>query len=222
MNRPVVIFADADAWRIGLAPAKGKPGSGAEWPVIDVPVPDGASVDVRAAVLADAVRAAGLARSPVVLALRSHDCLCAPVDTRDLPNRQRGQAMLYRLEERLPVAAEELAADFADAGGESALGVGVEHRRLAPLVAAVQSAGLRVAAVSPAAMLAAQHSADAMRPGDQAAKADAELLLMSDAPGSADLFVLAGGMPVAWYALAEDPDDILLHVRVASLKHPSP
>jgi type II secretory pathway component PulL len=223
VTRAVVIFADADAWRIGLAAGKGASAAAVEASVIDAPFPDGASAEQRAAILADAVRAARLARSPVVLALRSHDCLCAPVDTRDLPSRQRGQAMLYRLEEQLPLAAEEVAADFVDGGRGSALGVATEHRRLAPLALAVESAGLRVAAVCPAAMLAAQHWVDHGGPRhDREADAGTELLLLGGAPGSAELFVLAGGAPVAWYTLPDDAGDILLHARVVALKHAAP
>ena len=67
--------------------------------------------------------------------------------------------MLYRLEEHLPVAAEEVVADFvppADREAPSQLGVAIERRLLDPIVAAVEAAGLRVGAICPAALLVLQ------------------------------------------------------------------
>jgi type II secretory pathway component PulL len=139
-----------------------------------------------------------------VLALPTSMCLCAPIGVADLPQRQRRQAMLYRLEEKLPVAAEDVAADFVESG-DLALGIAVERRTLRPLAAAAEAAGLRVRAVCPASLLAVQQRADTDG-----------LVLWRVGRGRAELFSLGGGVPVAWYALADDPDDVALHVRMAT------
>ena len=58
------------------------------------------------------LKAASYDGESVLLAIPSAWCLCDPVATTGLPARNRRQAMAYRLEEKLPVAAEEVVADF--------------------------------------------------------------------------------------------------------------
>src|SRR5947208_16541755 len=62
--------------------------------------------------LAEEFRRLGYTGQPVMLALASADCLAATIDVAGLPRSDR-KAMLYRLEEKLPVAAESVVADFA-------------------------------------------------------------------------------------------------------------
>src|SRR4051794_15637036 len=188
----LVIFAEPDGWRLGVR-ARGGASS-----VVAVPVPRDATPDARAAALAAAMTDVGVAeaaRDRAVLALDSGSCLCAPVATAGLPARQRGQALLYRLEEKLPVSAEEVSADFAPAAQDAAtvLGVAVERRVLDPLVAAVGAAGARVAAVCPASLLALQQviAQDGWPAGQPA-----QIVVWPAGPGGLELFVLAGDMPL--------------------------
>lgn len=97
----------------------------------------------------------GQARS-LVLALDTNLCLCGSLVVDDLPRRDRRQAMLYRLEESLPLAAEEISAGFTP-GGRKVVGVAVRAAWLEPLVRSLQEAGLTIAAISPAALMAFQH-----------------------------------------------------------------
>jgi len=110
----------------------------AEWRVVDgdeaddiaptvAALPADASPEDAAAAVVTALREAIPAGATVTLALPSHWCLCARVDVADLPRSSRRQAMLYRLEEQLPLAAEEFVADFV-AGGANEQSLGVAAR----------------------------------------------------------------------------------------------
>src|SRR5947208_10731970 len=79
--------------------------------------------------LAEEFRRLGYTGQPVMLALASADCLAATIDVAGLPRSDR-KAMLYRLEEKLPVAAESVVADFAVADSH-ALGVCVRKEPVA-------------------------------------------------------------------------------------------
>lgn len=197
-----VIFAEEGAWRIGVLARGGSV----------------SMIDAPAGSLAEALATAGGSRE-VVLALTSRDCLCAPISTVDLPaGRQRGGAMRYRLEEKLPVAAEDVVADFISAG-ERALGVCVERRALQPRVSTIEAAGVRVIAVCPASVLALQQFT-AANPASTAL----QMILWATGAHTAELFVLADGRLVAWYVLPDAPADVALHVRMAMLTseaHPS-
>src|SRR5687768_2364763 len=145
-KRNFVIFAESAGWRVATPAARG---ASDPIEIMNVSSPANASFEERGAALAEALNAAGyFGGGSAVLALRSGDCLCASIRTHDLPARHRGQAMIYRFEEKLPVSAEEIVADFVP-GDASSLAIGVEKRLLQPLVAAVEAAGLRVRAICP-------------------------------------------------------------------------
>jgi hypothetical protein len=205
MRRSIAIFAAADAFRIATIDRTG------EGTVVEVPVAADASPDARAAALADALKAGGFAGANAVLLLPSTRCLCATIPTDGLPARQRGQAMLYRFEERLPVAAEDIAADFI-VGRGSALAVGVERPFVEPLVAAMCEVRVRLLAVCPASLLALQATIESR--GIDAA--DHQWICCPGAPGALELIRLVGGQPAAWYVTSEDASDVALHVRGAA------
>ena len=104
MNRPLYIFST-------------RPGGD----TITFPVPL-----EQPAEAADKVReslvAAGCAGRDVILAIASGSCLCAAVGVHDLPGKDRLRALLYRLEEKVPVSAEDVVADFVSTS-DGALGV---------------------------------------------------------------------------------------------------
>src|SRR4051794_32333241 len=62
------------------------------------------------------LRTSGWRDESVLLALPSNWCLAAQIDAAGLPRGDRS-AMLFRLEEKLPLAAEQVVADFAPAAG---------------------------------------------------------------------------------------------------------
>lgn len=126
----------------------------------------------------------------VLLALPSEWCLPATIAVADLPAARDRAALLYRLEEQLPLAAEQFTADFVRSG-ESAMAVAVAGERVEPLVEALEHAGILVQSIAPLAMLATQQVAADL------AKPTATVLWEED---GAKLSVIAvrQGAPVAW------------------------
>src|SRR5258708_5767894 len=85
--------------------------------------------------VAEELRHAGYVGNPTLPEWGPGECLAASIETADLPRGDR-KAMLYRLEEKVPLAAEHVVADFAtspSAGGR-ALGVCVREDAIAPLL----------------------------------------------------------------------------------------
>src|SRR5689334_9560822 len=93
-----ILFPGRSAWRIARCGADGFVWSSAV-------VEENTAPETVAASVAVALREQGHAGGPVVLALASDDCLSVRVATTGLPRGDR-RAMIYRLEEQLPVAAE--------------------------------------------------------------------------------------------------------------------
>jgi hypothetical protein len=147
----------------------------------------------RVALLREWAESHGVVLGPVVLALASNDCLSATVSLDDLERGRRQLTLGYRLEEHLPVAAEQVVASYCEQGG-AALGVCAEIEELAPTIDAFEDDGLAVHHIVPAAMLVAADLLEAngtvdfvaiQRPGDT----------------SLDVIELSGGRPVRWYWL---------------------
>jgi type II secretory pathway component PulL len=139
----------------------------------------------------------------VVLALPSPWCLSATIDTIGLSLRDR-RAGIFRLEEKLPVAAEDVVADIVPSvGRRSALGVCVRMDRLRDVVSLVESAGAAVHSIAPAALLAAQGSDDGV-------------LVIESADASADVVAIEHDRPVAWGWSGSNPDEIRLQVELAA------
>ncbi len=188
---PLILFpvdpVAAEPWRLGRA-------------VDGEPRVDRLVVSADATPVAVAAAVAAVGRGPVTLALPSSLCLSATVDASGLPRQGRRSGLLYRLELSLPLAAEDVAADFLQHPRESsALGVAVAVDRVRPWVAALEGAGLTVAAVCPAALLAI----DTLRPADG---------LVAWGHGSAvDLFAVAGGQVTRWFTLPAEADDVRLY-----------
>src|SRR5687768_588322 len=141
--KPFVIFISP----LGLGHAFRVAGAAGTRPV-DVPAPPAATPDGFADAAAGALATLGYAGGGVLLAVPSAWCLCANVTSGDLPARGNRATLVYRLEEKLPVSAEDVVADFIPAAdGATAFGVCVEKKVLAPLVESLESRGVAVEAI---------------------------------------------------------------------------
>ncbi len=191
MNTTCVIFHDHQGWRVGTT-EEGE----VKLTVLEVPV--GAGPETAA------VAVTGLfpGRIRAVIALASDACLAADVSVESLPRRDRQDAMLYRLEEQLPVAAEDVVADFIRRP-DGALGVCCERAPLVEVVRAFEQAGVAIVAVVPAALLALETC--------QNTTICDTFVWQSN--GSVDVFLLEGGRPRQWYSVPADPQDIQLVLR---------
>jgi type II secretory pathway component PulL len=150
----------------------------------------------------------------VCLGLPSELVFSAQVETADLPRKNRATALLYRLEEQLPLEAERLTADFFPPAGGRTLGVAVETRRLEPLLERLAEAGVEVANLCPTALLAAWqvlHQRQTEPPGHY---------LLLAGPDGWDLCRLADCQPAAWYATAREPDELVRSLNADLLAAP--
>lgn len=181
------------------------------------------AAEVSASALA-ALRAAGYAGQAVVLGIPSGACLCAPIFSHDLPAKERRRAMLYRLEEKVPLSAEEVVADFVPTS-EGSLGVCVARAALVPLVESLEGRGVPVAAVCPTLLLALQHRMSAaaagagrVRDGEAGgAAADPFDAVVCGRDGQTELILLDHGVPRGWSVLSDDPKELLLHLKLEAL-----
>ncbi len=227
----VIFVGDAD-WYLGIAGEQDSAPS-----LIDSP--DDATVKQRAEALSQVLLTQDYIGQSVVLAIPSDWCLSATIKVNDLPRRNRGSAMTYRLEERLPIATEQFVADFilADSGqgdrqgknpgddsdgdsvgspgrrGGEALGVCVMLDKVGPVIQALESHGLLIHSIVPAAMLAAQHN----RETEQSSRAD--VLLWLDGDGWCDVFMFDAehAQPRSWLRLPGDTDTLSLHLNMMSI-----
>ena len=168
--------------------------------VLEVPIPaDGRPAD-GAADVAAALRQLGYAGQGVMLALPSTMCLAASISLDGLPRGDR-EAMAYRLEEKLPVAAESVVADFVvGAAGDAALGVCALTDVVAPIVESLESVGVWVQSVAPLAVLALER---------RAGSAESELLTWAERD-RVNLFMLKSGRPIAWSLVSSDAPSVAL------------
>jgi hypothetical protein len=186
-----VIFPERHVWRVGTVES-----GEAKLTTLDISPESG----VEAAVAA----ITGLLRGRVsaVMALASDACLAANVSLDGLPRKDRHDAMLYRLEEWLPLSAEDVVADFVRRP-DGALGVCTERAPLVDAVEAFEKRGIAIVAVVPAALLAFETRQNAT-PCDT---------FLWQSNGAADVFVLENGRPKEWYAVPADARDVQLVLR---------
>ena len=201
-----VIFANDGAWKIGV---------GGETPeVVDVP----AGPDVSAAQIASAVaqilKTREYSGAGLTLAIASGWCLCASIDTQDLPKHDRHQAMIYRLEEKLPLSAEDMVADFIPVAGQ-ALGVAAQIRTLSPLVEALEAQGVAIHSVHPTTFMAVQHdlASGKIPPCDAVLRSCGDHL---------ELLILGEAKATSWHLLADMPHDVVVELGVHMVARATP
>jgi hypothetical protein len=181
-----ILFADDQAWRIASAGA-----------LDELRVEQESSAKDIAAAVAAKLRERHYAGEGVLLALPSSWCLAASISTQGLPRHERA-AMRFRLEEKLPLAAEAFTADFVE-HAETALGVCAMNDRLLPLVEALEAAGVVIQTISPAAMLAAQQYRWGSGPTN---------LLVCREGEAINLITRAGDGPGRWSFTPDHPDAV--------------
>jgi hypothetical protein len=187
-----IVFVGDEAWRVGRV-------RGGEVHIARLAFAPDAELGVRAAAVKRQLEQDGYADQPVVLAIESSWCLCATISTEGLGRTGRLKAMGFRLEEHLPISAEEFVADYVPQGDREALGVCSERAKLEELVNAFKAAGIEVRHICPAALAAAAFAVD------RYAKVDAVLLGAGNGHAAGyDFIELRDGRPARWRWLAGD------------------
>lgn len=160
----------------------------------------------RIASLVDALKAGGMASAGAVMTIPSQACLAARIDTHGLPRQDREQTLLYRLEAQLPLAAEDLAADFIHQQG-TALGVAVEAKTLHPWIEGLENEDIQIDTLCPEALFLLSGLS---LPATQTWPMD--LLLVQR--HSLDLIQLSKRGPIAWTWLGCDDAALWQHLAV--------
>lgn len=180
-------------------------------PPAEVTIEPSRSLAEAAAELAAMLNTAGHRGEPVVLALSTANCLAATISTDGLPRRDRRKAMIYRLEEQLPIDAEQYTAGFVESAS-TALGVASPLSQLEPLLKALESCGLLVQAIVPAPLLIAQHlRSAATEPPDSIAIAIADTI---------DWITLTENRPIRWRSSPSARAHLDLRIEAAARHEP--
>lgn len=149
-----VILARARQWRLLV-----QGGPDGELAALDLPA-SGEAIDREAAEgIRQVMAARGHDGGGALLAIPSQWSLAAAISTDGIPRQGRHEALTYRLEEHLPLAAEEVIADFVECG-DQALGVASERGRLQRILSELESASIAIHTVAPTAALALQQFAE--------------------------------------------------------------
>ena len=141
--------------------------------------------------------------------------LVGEVDCANLPRRggkNRRTAMLYLLEDQLPLEAERLTADFLPPVGGRVLGAAVETARVQQLLIPLTEVGIEVAALCPTALLAAWRTC---QENDFAC----DYVLVSST-SQLDLLRIADGQPSAWYVVQASPAELRRSLEADLLARP--
>ncbi|MCC7406888.1 MAG: hypothetical protein IT442_02375 [Phycisphaeraceae bacterium] len=229
-----ILFASDDAWRLAVllndqSPryANVPPPSNAEQADTPEFLSERISQTLRA-ILSEA--APDLAAAPIdaVLALPASWCYSAKVSTEGLPRGSRHtQPLLYRLEEKLPLPAEDVTADF-QVHGPVARGVTVASTRLGPLLSALEKHDVHVHTITPTALLVAQGVISSV--AHDSSPDTPRLMLLGD--GDEVDLILLGAMPhpnghagrpwiEAWHHLPCDANLVSQWVNLQCLRQPA-
>jgi hypothetical protein len=205
-RRDFILFPAARQWRVAVV------SGGAVQAIRAWATPAGGAAEV-ARQAAGALEALGYRGEGVMLALPTEWCFAASVDAAGIPRRD-AKAMLYRLEASLPVAAEDLAADFIyGQDADAALGVAVRIPTLSPILSSLEAAGVAVQSAVPAALLAAQDILERT--------CDAPDIVVHPDPSSpdaCDLLSVRGGVPASWAQLCTGAADRAVELDLLSLE----
>ena len=192
--RTFILFAAHHApWRVAV-----------DGRVADVPAEPDEPLERVAQAAAESMRRAGYRGQPVLLAIPSHWCLAASVPLEGLPRRHDRAARLFRFEEKLPLAAEDLVADFID-GPQEALGIAVRLEQLRPVIDVLESNGIAVESIVPSALLTAHATP----------RAHGSCVLRIDEDDAVDVLVLQDGRPTAWSVAPATEAEVQLHTDLA-------
>ena len=170
----------------------------------DVPEQGEAAISAVSSTLKDW----GYGGAGVCLGVPSSMVFAAQIDSTSLPRTQRRSAMLFRLEEKLPLDIEGLTTDFLPPAAGRSLGVAVETNRLAAVLEALTAAGAEPVVACPTALLALWQICRGGAAWDYVVLADER---------SVELFRLHDGQPVTWYTLPPKAADLLRCLRADQL-----
>jgi type II secretory pathway component PulL len=166
--------------------------------------------DDMAHAIAQRMRDHGYDGGGIMLGLPSEQCLSAAVELSSADVRDRN-ALMYELEEKLPLSLEDLVADFVvtNRHSKTALGVAVATQEVASFVNDLERAGVIVQSISPVSLLALQH-------------------ILVDQPSTSgvvlwkngthlEAFTIRDGQPIDWRILLADAKVLKRELRIVAM-----
>ncbi len=149
----------------------------------------------------------------ICLGLPSQMVLAAQIDCGDLPRTRRSEAMLYRLEEQLPLEAEGLTAQFLPAQAARTLGLAVRTQQVGAILDRLSGAGIEVAAICPTALLALWETTK----GDN----DRCDYAIVTGPDGVDVFRMCqSNVPLTWYSSPPEATELTRCIQADLLISP--
>jgi hypothetical protein len=183
---------------------------GFESDVFEVAVPETAGAVDTAKSLAARLRQEGHRGEEVLLGLDAGSCLVGEVSGSRLPRRPERSVIIYEFEASLPVAAEEIVADFV-IGQQQVLGVAARLDYLKPLLEALQAEAVGIRTIAPWPLLAFQDNIHSGLPDGLCAVAIA-------VEGQLQLFPSQDGILLGWSIPEHEPDPFVRELQVLKLR----
>lgn len=202
----VLLSVDSDCWRVALA-------GETEVKVHELDAADVEGPLEIARELASILDDWGCKRKEICLGLPSDIVLAVRFDSANLPRKQRREAMIYRLEEHIPIDAEQLTADFLPPVGGNILGMAVETVLVRTIVDSLLEVGIETVAVCPTALLGLW---------DCLGRSNAESgdYVIVTNPQCVDVFRIIERQPSAWYTSSGEPSEIIRCLQADMLADP--
>jgi len=205
-NRGLILRQSDDGWEMSAATlqSSGWHGLSSERP------------EAFAKQAAEFVATHGLEKN-VAIALDSKSTFAASFAVRNVAETRDRRVMSYKVEELLPVAAEDFAADYIH-DGTNVLGIATQHHVLLPLVTALEEQGLSVHSISPSVISAMQ--AFVGESGNSSSTSDSDFVVWQDEDA---LELMRVGRRVSdWYHLQAEPTQLVQKVGAVLLRNQSP
>jgi hypothetical protein len=190
-----VIITDRNRWHVARVA-----GPDVEIRPVAVNTGDDQGQPVQLAV--DELKSLGYRSQGICLALGSEMVLADQIDCNNIPRKDRSAAMVFRLEEQLPLAAEQFTANFLPPAGGRSLGLAVQTADVQAIVDQLTEAGVETASICPAAMLAMWQC---VRGSDKSS----DYVILAD-EYRAEIFRTAGHrQPITWSTSKPGPEQLL-------------
>lgn len=174
----------------------------------------GGEPDEVARAIAEALAGNGYQGESVVLGLDSASCLAVDFAADDARRTDGRKTLLYDLEQWLPLAAEELAADFV-LHRNHVLGIAVETVPVARMVESLEARGVPVQTISPLALLTLQTLIASIAGG-------APDVVLWTLGNRIELFHLVDGRPGRWCSIPAEPAAVRQALQMFGLGQAAP
>ncbi len=160
------------------------------------------------------LEARGYRSQGLCLSLPSAMVFSASIECGDLPRKGRTEALLYRLEEQLPVSAETITAAFGPEVKGMTVGFAVRTSEVEAIIENLSEVGIEVSAICPAALLALRGGIDSKEnPADYA------IVIGCD---TANVFTVdTQGAPTSWQSAGSDNSSIARMLEANLLIRPA-